>query len=122
MQAGLPWRHRLQDRTDQAETGKRIVARAANKRKSQERMGGRSPGISGRDQFFATPITVFASRQSPANKVQRIRDELSQLSFHVEVVECEQSTPITLYHRGDVIFGARLKHFVEYATWLGKQQ
>lgn len=90
-------------------------------RKGTGRRGGDVGIQSGRDAFFGTPVTVFASGRASPNKVQQLRDQLTQLTFKVEVVESEQMASIMIYHRGDVIFGNRLSHFIEYANWLCKQ-
>jgi hypothetical protein len=66
---------------------------------------------------FFKKITVFLGDDAEADMVQR----LTSLPFgSCELIECDESEPTQVYHQGDILSGARLHRFVEYANSLAQ--
>ena len=76
---------------------------------------------SGRGDFFQSKVTVFVGHFPKSAEIGVIRGRLEALPFKIDVVECDDSSELTIYHRGDVISGARVSHFLEYAVWLNNR-
>ena len=71
-----------------------------------------------KSDFFAHKVTVFVNPSVTRDAISDVRRQLSELSFQVDVISCEQPNSMLIYHRGDVISGARLGRFCEYARSL----
>ncbi len=69
-------------------------------------------------EFFGCKVTVLVGERCDPQVEMSVRDRLVGLAFNVRVVQCEQWEPLSIYHRGDLISGARVNHFLEYADWL----
>lgn len=72
----------------------------------------------GECEFFECEVTVLVGEGCDPRAERDLRDRLAGLAFIVRVVQCEQWEPLSIYHRGDLISGVRLNHFIEYADWL----
>ena len=68
--------------------------------------------------FFESRITLFVNHGADRTRVRTLKRRLTKLSFNFDVVECDQWEAVSIYHRGDVISGPRLNHFLEYSSWL----
>ena len=65
--------------------------------------------------FFDGTLMVFVGEGASAAVRSDLEKRLKDLGFSFEVLECDQSWPVSIYHRGDMITGARLSHFFDYA-------
>ena len=71
--------------------------------------------------FFGSKVTLLASDDAPRERLRELKQKLARLDFDFDVVRCDQSRAFVIYHRGDLISGFRLQHFLDYASWLRKR-
>ena len=68
--------------------------------------------------FFDRNLTVFVGQGASSADVKGVCKRLESVTFSVQIVKCVQVEPIRVYDRGDLLHGARLDRFLEYAEWL----
>ena len=68
-------------------------------------------------EFFEHEVTLMVGEKCDRETEIRVHERLVRF-FTVHVIQCEQWGPLCIYHRGDLIYGPRINHFLEYADWL----